>query len=119
MARPFKCPYCGEEGRTVCKGFRRTKTMGKRRIRLCKACGRKFTPKKQKWDEEPRHEEEPQGGPSDEPSVTGGAASQTEQPKEASEAPSDEEGPQENEDPADSGSALAQMFPPPDDQWTS
>lgn len=47
MARPHKCPYC-EKQETVSKGRRRTKTMGDRWIRLCKACGRKFTPKNQK-----------------------------------------------------------------------
>ncbi len=44
--RPAKCPYCG--GSSINKGFRKTKTMGKRRIKLCKACRRKFTPKNQK-----------------------------------------------------------------------
>ena len=43
--RPAKCPYCG--GSSINKGFRNTKTMGKRRIKLCKACRRKFTPKNQ------------------------------------------------------------------------
>jgi transcription elongation factor Elf1 len=47
MARPFKCPYCGQS-RSVSKGVRKTKTMGNRRIRLCKACNRKFTPRSQK-----------------------------------------------------------------------
>ena len=48
MGRPFKCPYegCGSIN-TVCKGARKTKTMGIRRIRKCKACGRRFTPKNQ------------------------------------------------------------------------
>ena len=45
MGRPFKCP-CGSTN-SVSKGRRRTKTMGERRIRLCKECGRKFTPKNQ------------------------------------------------------------------------
>ena len=46
--RPFKCPYgCGSTN-TVSKGVRKTKTIGVRRIRLCKNCGRKFTPKNQK-----------------------------------------------------------------------
>ena len=46
--RPFKCPYgCGSTN-TVSKGVRKTKTMGLHRIRLCKNCGRKFTPKNQK-----------------------------------------------------------------------
>ena len=44
--RPAKCPYCG--GSSINKGFRKTKTMGKRRIKLCRSCGRKFTPKNQK-----------------------------------------------------------------------
>ena len=50
MGRPFRCP-CGASN-SVAKGFRRTKTMGKRRIRLCKSCGQKFTPKNQKGIEE-------------------------------------------------------------------
>ena len=44
--RPFKCP-CGST-RNVAKGVRRTKTMGTRKIRFCKDCKRKFTPKNQK-----------------------------------------------------------------------
>ena len=51
--RPAKCPYCG--GGSINKGFRQTKTMGKRRIKLCKACRRKFTPKNQK-PVQPTHE---------------------------------------------------------------
>ena len=48
MGRPHTCPYCGVVGKSVSKGVRRTKTMGDRRIRFCKACHRKFTPKNQK-----------------------------------------------------------------------
>ena len=48
MGRPHTCPYCGQIGKSVSKGVRRTKTMGDRRIRFCKACHRKFTPKNQK-----------------------------------------------------------------------
>lgn len=44
--RPFKCP-CGSSN-NVSKGFRPTKTMGFRRLRLCKDCGKKFTPQNQK-----------------------------------------------------------------------
>ena len=44
MGRPFKCPYCGATD-TASKGVRPTKTMGVRRIRRCRACRRKFTPK--------------------------------------------------------------------------
>lgn len=47
--RPCKCPYegCGSTN-TVSKGVRLTKTLGIRKIRRCKSCGRKFTPKNQK-----------------------------------------------------------------------
>ena len=49
MGRPHICPWCEASGpSTIKKGFRKTKTMGNRGIRLCKACGRKFTPKNQK-----------------------------------------------------------------------
>jgi transcriptional regulator NrdR family protein len=48
MGRPHTCPYCGEIGKSVSKGVRRTKTMGDRRIRFCRACGREFAPKNQK-----------------------------------------------------------------------
>jgi len=48
MGRPHTCPYCAAVGRSVSKGVRKTKTMGDRRIRFCKACHRKFTPKNQK-----------------------------------------------------------------------
>ena len=46
MGRPFKCPYC-DSHETVSKGFRLTKTMGKRKLRRCKGCKRKFTPRNQ------------------------------------------------------------------------
>ena len=45
--RPPICPNCGSN-RSQKKGVRKTKTMGERRIRLCKSCGKKFTPKNQK-----------------------------------------------------------------------
>lgn len=47
--RPAKCPYCG--GSSINKGFRKTKTLGRRKIKLCKACRRKFTPKNQSMPE--------------------------------------------------------------------
>ena len=53
MGRPHKCPYCGLCD-TVAKGYRRTKTIGARKIRLCRSCRRKFTPKKQKPVQEAR-----------------------------------------------------------------
>lgn len=47
--RPFKCPYAGcGSSNTVSKGVRKTKTMGDRRLRYCKDCKRKFTPRNQK-----------------------------------------------------------------------
>ncbi|MDO8303817.1 MAG: hypothetical protein Q7T18_11295 [Sedimentisphaerales bacterium] len=45
--RPFKCPFC-KSGNNVSKGFRPTTTLGVRRLRFCKDCGRKFTPQNQK-----------------------------------------------------------------------
>ncbi len=37
-----KCPYCRSQN-TVWRGFRYNEK-GKKHLRLCKACGRKFTP---------------------------------------------------------------------------
>jgi len=45
--RPPICPFCNSHNSQK-KGFRITKTMGVRQIRLCKNCKRKFTPKNQK-----------------------------------------------------------------------
>ena len=53
MGRPHTCPYRGQIGKSVSKGVRRTKTIGDRRIRFCRACGRRFTPKNQKAIEGP------------------------------------------------------------------
>jgi uncharacterized Zn finger protein len=50
MGRPYKCPGCGSSNNTS-KGVRKTKQLGVRRIRLCKECGKKFTPKNQKATE--------------------------------------------------------------------
>jgi hypothetical protein len=47
VGRPHKCPYCGSTD-TASKGARKTKTMGLRKIRRCRGCGRKFTPRSQK-----------------------------------------------------------------------
>ncbi len=51
--RPHKCPYpdCGST-RTTSKGVRKTKTMGLRKLRYCKDCKRKFTPRNQKPTQE-------------------------------------------------------------------
>ena len=56
--RPHKCPYCGSQNTTY-KGSRVTKTQGIRRIRYCKSCKRKFTPRNQKLIEQT--DEEPMG----------------------------------------------------------
>ena len=45
--RPVKCIHCGSTD-TTSKGARCTKTLGIRKIRRCKSCGRRFTPKNQK-----------------------------------------------------------------------
>ena len=44
--RPPVCIHCGSS-RSIGKGVRRTKRWGNRRIRVCKDCGRKFTPRHQ------------------------------------------------------------------------
>jgi len=49
--RPPICPKCGSH-KSQKKGIRKTKTMGSRRIRLCKDCGSKFTPRHQKQIED-------------------------------------------------------------------
>ena len=49
--RPPVCPACGSH-QSQKKGVRKTKSMGVRKIRLCKSCGRKFTPQNQKLVEE-------------------------------------------------------------------
>ena len=83
--RPAKCPYCG--GSSINKGFRNTKTMGKRRIKLCTACRRKFTPKNQSKPEaqaevETRTEEAAPATPSPEE-----VATSSEAPNQAAEKP--------------------------------
>lgn len=75
MARPYKCPYCGSTD-NVNKGARKTKTMGLRKIRRCKGCGRKFTPRYQQVVAD-------EGNPADLPLTTEAA------PPEASEPTSD------------------------------
>ena len=81
MARPYKCPWCGESGRSVSKGVRKTKTMGNRRIKLCKACGRKFTPKNQKPAELAEEKAVESHSESDEAPAAGVIAESNETPK--------------------------------------
>lgn len=92
MARPFKCPHCGQST-TVSKGVRKTKTMGVRRIRLCKACGRKFTPRNQ-------------------PATTEDRPTPPTQPAEADPA---EKQTREFYQAAEPAEALGMLFPPPDE----
>lgn len=44
--RPPVCIHCGSSNSRR-KGLRKTKQLGVRQIRLCKDCGRKFTPRHQ------------------------------------------------------------------------
>jgi len=72
MARPFKCPYCGSTD-NVNKGVRKTKTMGLRKIRRCKSCGRKFTPRYQQGVSD-------EGTPADLPLTTEDATPEASEP---------------------------------------
>ncbi len=40
--RPAKCPYCGSHA-TRPKGYRKTQSLGLRKLRLCTDCKRRFT----------------------------------------------------------------------------
>ena len=97
MGRPHKCPYCGATS-TVSKGVRKTKTMGDRRIRLCKACKRKFTPRNQK-----------EVVPTQDASCEGDAESRP--------GPTDMQS--RGEPQSDPAEALNRMLPLPDQEWTS
>ena len=97
--RPAKCPYCG--GSSINKGFRKTKTMGKRQIKLCKACGRKFTPQNQKSVQE---------GPQDRPEQAG--REEARRPEQAQESDPTREFYQA----AEPAEVLGMMFPPPEDE---
>ena len=105
MARPYKCPFCGATD-SVSEGVRKTKTIGIRRIRLCKACGRKFTPKNQRPNELLNQEAEEQ------------AETNVVLQRDA-EVPCEPEAPGEDEPSAEPAHALSTEFPPPDEQWTS
>lgn len=107
MGRPHVCPYCGAN-KSVSKGVRKTKTMGDRCIRLCKACGRKFTPKNQK----------PTGPTEDKTAETCVQSNQAAEPVAASESDKPDEATSEPEvhlEPdANSG-----MVSSPEKEWTS
>ena len=45
--RPALCPYCRSTA-IISKGYRKTVTMGLRKVRLCKSCARRFTKGKKK-----------------------------------------------------------------------
>jgi len=40
--RKPRCPHC-QSKETIAKGYRQTVTLGKRPLRICKGCGKKFT----------------------------------------------------------------------------
>ena len=40
--RKPRCPYCGAQS-SISKGVRKTVSMGNRKLRVCRSCGRKFT----------------------------------------------------------------------------
>jgi transcriptional regulator NrdR family protein len=40
--RPSKCPYCSS-AHTRPKGYRKTASLGLRKLRICKNCNRRFT----------------------------------------------------------------------------
>ena len=116
MARPFKCPFCGAT-ESVSKGVRKTKTMGVRRIRLCKACGKKFTPKNQKAVEASGAESEEQEEKQRQEAQD--RAKPSAEPQEESDDPAEADPPGDSETPSEPAGVLAGLFPPPDEQWTS
>ena len=71
--------------------------MGERRIRLCKACGRKFTPKNQ--------------------SPAGETRQGTREP--SAEADPADKASRKFYQAAEPAEALGTLFPPPDEEWTS
>ena len=73
--RPVKCIHCGSTDTTT-KGSRHTKTMGIRRIRRCRSCGRRFTPKHQKNNTAQMPE-------SIDPELSGGVESESTKPAES------------------------------------
>jgi len=105
MGRPHVCPFCGA-GKSVSKGVRKTKTMGDRRIRLCKACGRKFTPKSQKPMATVEEKPAETCVESDRPPETAAA----QEPREPDMSAGDPEA-----QPADD--EAPEMVPPPDKEW--
>lgn len=107
MGRPYVCPYCGAN-KSVSKGVRKTKTMGDRRIRLCKACGRKFTPKNQK----------PMDAIEKKPAETSIESSEAPKPAAASK-PEKVDEPAEESEAKPESDASPDMVSPPDKEWTS
>jgi len=105
MGRPHVCPYCGAN-KSVSKGVRKTKTMGDRRIRLCKACKRKFTPKNQK-PTEAIEEKTPESGVESNEVAEPPAVSEPDKFDESEGNP--ETPPEPNGTPA--------MVSPPDEEW--
>ena len=107
MGRPHVCPYCGAN-KSVSKGVRKTKTMGDRCIRLCKACGRKFTPKNQKAI----------GATEDKPAETCVESDKATEPAAVAESdrPDESAG---NPEASPELDETHEMVSPPDEDWTS
>ena len=107
MGRPHVCPFCGAN-KSVSKGVRKTKRMGDRHIRLCKACGRKFTPRNQK-PIRPTEERDPEACVESKEATEPAAVAESDKPDES---PGEPEVPLEPEE--NSG-----MVSPPEEEWTS
>ena len=56
--RPALCPYC-RSTEIISKGYRKTVTMGLRKLRLCKSCDRRFTKGEKKNPDNTPHMEAP------------------------------------------------------------
>jgi len=67
--RKPKCPFCGLT-KSISKGVRETRTMGKRRLRVCKGCKRKFTVGR-KAEEARKAPEKPVAASESKPAETG------------------------------------------------
>ena len=57
--RPALCPYCRSTA-IISKGYRKTVTMGLRKVRLCKSCARRFTKGKKKVIDSKPHLDAPE-----------------------------------------------------------
>jgi len=107
--RPVKCIHCGSTD-TTSKGARCTKTMGIRKIRRCKSCGRRFTPRNQKpIPYENSEASQAETAESVEPETADGAETGTSEAEEPGKVPPIDTGtsaPIESEEPSDEHQTL-------------